>query len=142
MVRQLLELHGGTISAESEGLDRGSRFTIRLPLVDESKTAVSSLLESTPLELTVPPDTSFLIVDDSRDTILMLEQLLSISGATVTTANNGADALRIAAQNEFDMILSDISMPEMDGFEFLRRLRQIKGRENVPVVCNHWIRSY
>jgi two-component system CheB/CheR fusion protein len=51
------------------------------------------------------------------------------------TATNGADALRIAEENEFDVILSDISMPEMDGFEFLQRLRKIDGRGHVPVVA-------
>lgn len=65
----------------------------------------------------------------------MLEQLLRICGANVTTATNGADALRLARDNEFDVILSDISMPEMDGFEFLQRLRQIDGRQHVPVVA-------
>jgi two-component system CheB/CheR fusion protein len=65
----------------------------------------------------------------------MLDQLLKISGANVTSATNGADALRIVSEREFDVILSDISMPEMDGFEFLQRLRQIAGRENVPVIA-------
>jgi two-component system, chemotaxis family, CheB/CheR fusion protein len=79
--------------------------------------------------------TSFLIVDDSEDTIAMLEELLRLSGANVTTATNGADALRIARANEFDVILSDISMPEMDGFEFLQKLRQIDGRQHIPVIA-------
>ena len=65
----------------------------------------------------------------------MLDQLLKFSGANVTTATNGADALRIASEREFDVILSDISMPGMDGFEFLRRLRQISGRQHVPVIA-------
>ena len=74
-------------------------------------------------------------MDDSEDTIAMLQELLKVAGANVMTATNGADALRIAAENEFDVILSDISMPEMDGFEFLQRLRKIDGRQNVPVVA-------
>ena len=65
----------------------------------------------------------------------MLEQLLKLSGAKVATATNGADALRLASENEFDVILSDISMPGMDGFEFLQRLRKINGQEHVPVVA-------
>ena len=65
----------------------------------------------------------------------LLEQLLKLSGANVVSATNGADALRLASQNEFDIILSDISMPGMDGFEFLQRLRQINGRQHVPVVA-------
>jgi two-component system CheB/CheR fusion protein len=65
----------------------------------------------------------------------MLEQLLKTGGANVTTATNGADALRLASEREFDVILSDISMPGMDGFEFLQRLRKINGRQHVPVVA-------
>ena len=65
----------------------------------------------------------------------MLGQYLKISGANVTSATNGADALRLAGERSFDVILSDISMPEMDGFEFLQRLRQMDGRQHVPVVA-------
>ena len=65
----------------------------------------------------------------------MLQELLKTGGANVMTASNGAEALQIARENEFDVILSDISMPEMDGFEFLERLRKIDGRQQVPVVA-------
>ena len=90
---------------------------------------------SAAVKLNIPPRTSFLILDDSEDTIGMLEQLLTLSGANVATATNGEDALRLAHDHEFDVILSDISMPEMDGFEFLQRLRKIDGRQHVPVVA-------
>lgn len=112
----------------------GSRFTIRLPLTREAQRPSPSLGAS-PVELGVLAETNLLVVDDSEDTIAMLEQLLKTGGASVTTATNGADALRIASEREFDVILSDISMPEMDGFEFLQRLRQIDGRQHVPVVA-------
>lgn len=136
LVRQLVQLHGGTIEAESEGPNKGSRFTVRLPLMREKASlGTSTLTSSAAVNLNIPPQTNFLIVDDSEDTIAMLEQLLRICGANVTTATNGADALRLAHDNEFDVILSDISMPEMDGFEFLRRLRKIDGRQNVPVIA-------
>jgi two-component system CheB/CheR fusion protein len=79
--------------------------------------------------------TAFLVVDDSVDTVRMLEQLLANEGANVDTATSGTEALQMATEKEFDVILSDISMPEMDGFEFLTRLRQIPGRERVPVVA-------
>ena len=65
----------------------------------------------------------------------MMAELLRLAGAQVVTATNGVDALRIASENEFDVILSDISMPEMDGFEFLERLRKLDGRQDVPVVA-------
>ena len=134
LVHQLVQLHHGTVAAESEGTGKGSRFTVRLPLTREAQRSSPSLGIS-PVELSVLAETDFLVVDDSEDTIAMLEQLLKTGGASVTTAMNGADALRIATEREFDVILSDISMPEMDGFEFLQRLRQIDGRQDVPVVA-------
>jgi len=136
LVKQLVQLHGGTIDADSEGINKGSRFTIKFPLLRETTSlAASKLVSTAAVKLNVPPHTNFLIVDDSEDTIRMLEQLLNVSGANVTTATTGADALRIAAEHEFDVILSDISMPGMDGFEFLQRLRQLNGRQHVPVVA-------
>ena len=136
LVRQLVQLHGGTIEAESEGANKGSCFTVRLPLLRETASLGSSAsVVSASVKLNIPPRTSFLILDDSEDTIRMLEQLLTLSGANVATATNGEDALRLAHEHEFDIILSDISMPEMDGFEFLQRLRKIEGRQHVPVVA-------
>jgi two-component system CheB/CheR fusion protein len=135
LVRQLVQLHGGTISAESDGPNKGSQFTIRLPLLREPASLNSSSSAAPAVELEVFAQKSFLIVDDSEDTIAMLTELLRVAGANVTSATNGADALHIAEENEFDVILSDISLPEMDGFEFLQRLRKIDGRRDVPVVA-------
>lgn len=136
LVRQLVQLHGGTISAESDGANKGARFTVRLPLMRETAALTAPVIASAGSpELNVLAGTNFLILDDSEDTLRMLKELLKIGGAKVTTANNGAEALRIAQENEFDVILSDISMPEMDGFEFLQRLREIDGRQDVPVVA-------
>jgi len=133
LVRQLVQLHGGTISAESEGPNKGSRFTVRLPLLRETASLAVSATAA-PM-LNVFSDTSFLVLDDSEDSIAMMAELLRLAGAQVVTATNGVDALRIVSENEFDVILSDISMPEMDGFEFLQRLRKIDGRQDVPVVA-------
>jgi two-component system CheB/CheR fusion protein len=133
LVRQLVQLHGGTVAAESAGTDKGSRFTIRLPLTSEH--LLSAVSASTPLNLKSLAQKEYLIEDDTEDTIAMLDQLLKISGANVTSATNGADALRLASEREFDVVLSDISMPEMDGFEFLQRLRKIAGREQIPVIA-------
>ncbi|HSD45056.1 MAG TPA: ATP-binding protein, partial [Pyrinomonadaceae bacterium] len=134
LVQQLARLHGGSVSAHSDGTNKGARFAVRLPLTSEAQ---HQLLPgaSSPLKLGALAHRDFLIVDDSEDTIAMLDQLLKISGANVTSATNGADALRLASEREFDVILSDISMPGMDGFEFLHKLRQINGRQNVPVVA-------
>jgi len=136
LVHQLVQLHGGKISAESDGPNKGARFTVRLPLLREPVRLGSPVAtQAGTVELNVFAQTSFLIVDDSEDTITILEELLKVAGANVMTATNGADALRLAAENEFDVILSDISMPEMDGYEFLQRLRKIDGRQNVPVIA-------
>ncbi len=136
LVHQLVQLHGGKISAESDGPNKGARFTVRLPLLREPERMASQVAaQAGVVELNVFAQTNFLIVDDSEDTIAMLEELLKVVGANVMTATNGADALRLAAENEFDVILSDISMPEMDGYEFLQRLRKIDGRQDVPVVA-------
>lgn len=133
LVQRLVQLHGGTVAAESEGTNQGSRFTIRLPLTSEN--ILSSVSAAMPLKLRSLAQKEFLIVDDSEDTIAMLDQLLKISGANVTSATNGAEALRLASERDFDVVLSDISMPGMDGFEFLQRLRRISGREQIPVIA-------
>jgi signal transduction histidine kinase/ActR/RegA family two-component response regulator len=136
LVQQLVHLHDGMITAESSGTNKGSRFTVKLPLARETDNMTTSAIASAlPLQPNLLAQRAVLVVDDSEDTIAMLEQLIEISGANVTTATNGSDALQLVSQQEFDIILSDISMPEMDGFEFLQRLRQIPGREDVPVVA-------
>ncbi|HKY30024.1 MAG TPA: PAS domain S-box protein [Pyrinomonadaceae bacterium] len=131
VVKQLVDLHNGSITAHSEGLGKGSTFTVRLPLSDEIKPQLEPVSDIT----TVLDKFSILVVDDSEDTTEMLSQLLKVTGATVTSATSGQTALRIIAEKEFDVVLSDISMPEMDGFEFLRRLRQLPGRAEVPVLA-------
>jgi two-component system CheB/CheR fusion protein len=76
-----------------------------------------------------------LVVDDSADTTEMVQHLLEIGGATVTAVTSGFEALRVAGQNQFDVILSDISMPGMDGFEFLNQLRKVPGYQDLPAVA-------
>jgi two-component system CheB/CheR fusion protein len=76
-----------------------------------------------------------LVVEDSADTAEMLSHLLRMSGARVVTATGGLEALRLATENDFDVIVSDISMPGMDGYEFLRRLRSLSGRQDIPVLA-------
>jgi two-component system CheB/CheR fusion protein len=76
-----------------------------------------------------------LIVDDSADTIDMLRKLFEMDGAVVATASGAAEALEIAGEKDFDVVLSDISMPGMDGFEFVRRLRELTRHKDVPVLA-------
>jgi two-component system CheB/CheR fusion protein len=80
-------------------------------------------------------DIGVLVVDDSEDTVVMLQQLLELNGATVYTARSGSEALQVANQHQFDIVLSDVAMPEMDGFEFLRKLRELPAHHDVPVLA-------
>jgi two-component system CheB/CheR fusion protein len=75
-------------------------------------------------------------VDDSQDSLEILRTLLSDEGAVVETARNGAEGLRLGEDTEFDLIISDISMPVMDGYEFLSNLRKSRPRyANIPAIA-------
>ena len=132
LVQQLVRLHKGSVTAHSEGVGKGARFVVRLTEKCEPKTkiAVSSNLTMGALnQMTV------LAVDDDEDTTALIRYLLEMSGAKVITANSGEEALGLATGLDFDVVLSDISMPTMDGFEFVRRLRSLPGKEDVRVVA-------
>ncbi len=132
LVQQLAELHGGSVKAESEGVGQGARFTVRIPLYQQG-------LSSMPAEKTgVTGALSrkfILVVDDSPETTEMLGKLLELEGAFVEAARSGAEALEIAGRKNFDLVISDISMPEMDGYQLLRRLRKLPDMMDVPAVA-------
>src|SRR5215216_1158655 len=130
VVQQLVELHRGTVSASSDGLGKGATFTIRLPRSVDMKRPLTPVLDLETLQ-----GMEVLVVDDSEDTTEMVRHLLEIGGASVYSATSGPEALRLACEREFDVVLSDISMPEMDGFEFLSRLRKLPGKEDLPAVA-------
>ena len=132
LVRQLAELHQGTVTAASEGVGKGAEFKIRIPLSRETTQAGIPALQAMNGGLN---NVRILVVDDSEDAIEMLRCLLEIDGATVSTATSGAEALQIAADQAFDVVVSDISMPGMDGFEFLRRLHSIPMHKDLPAVA-------
>jgi two-component system CheB/CheR fusion protein len=132
LVRQLVELHGGVVSAQSAGQGQGACFTVRLPRSAERHTSIAPVLD---LANDALSRLGVLVLDDSEDTTEMLRHLLEQGGARVTTATNGVEALRIASESDFDVVLSDISMPGMDGFEFVRRLRELPGKKDLPVLA-------
>jgi PAS domain S-box-containing protein len=131
LVRQLIDLHGGTIAVDSV-VGQGAKFTIQFPVSTETE---KSLRVSGPLQAGVLSQMRILVVDDSADTVDMLRQLFEMDGAFVDTARSGVEALEIAWAKDFDVVLSDISMPGMDGFEFVGRLRQIPTQRDVPVIA-------
>jgi two-component system CheB/CheR fusion protein len=132
VVQQLVELHGGSVTAFSAGTGKGATFTIRLPRSGDTRRPLSPVLH---LGNGTLSGLEVLVVDDSEDTTEMVQHLLEIGGASVCAVTSGSEALRIAREREFDVVLSDISMPEMDGFQFLSELRKLPGKEDLPAVA-------
>lgn len=134
LVRQLAELHGGRVKAESEGVGQGSRFTVWLPL--QRSTAAEPLPGPSSSRGASLAHVRVLVVDDSQDTTRMLSRLLAVEGASVVTAADGFEALRLAEEEGgFDVILSDISMPGMSGYELLHELRARPRTAGVPAIA-------
>lgn len=131
LVKQLAELHGGRVEAASEGTGRGACFSVWLPIlanVTEGKTGHTG-------NTGILKRKFILVVDDSKETTEMLSKLLQMEGAFVWTARSGMEALSVAKDKSFDLIISDISMPEMDGYQLLRRLRKLPSLEEVPALA-------
>jgi PAS domain S-box-containing protein len=132
LVQQLAELHGGGVKVESEGIGRGARFTVNFPLY---KPGLTSLAAERTGATGALKRKFILVVDDSSETTEMLGKLLELEGAFVETARSGAEALEIAGRKNFDLVISDISMPEMDGYQLLRNLRKLPEMAHVPAVA-------
>ena len=132
LVKQLAELHGGRVSAESEGAGAGARFSVWLPLY---KPGISGLAPESTGATGALNKKFILVVDDSTETTEMLGKLLQLEGAFVESARSGAEALEIAQRKTFDLVVSDISMPEMDGYQLLKKLRELPSMVNVPAVA-------
>src|SRR5688572_331557 len=132
LVKQLAELHGGIVRAESEGVGRGAKFSVWLPLRE-----VETPIRTNTMNLATGAlaGTCILVVDDSSETTDMLSKLLEMDGAEVHTARGGVEALALAGRSEFDLVISDISMPEMDGYQLLQELRQMPQMANVPALA-------
>jgi CheY-like chemotaxis protein/two-component sensor histidine kinase len=122
LARRLVEMHGGTISASSDGTGRGSEFVVRLPLV--AVTAVPDVVAAVPTPIPVANLHRILIADDNRDALESLETLLTLEGHTVFTALDGEQALAIAADRRPEIALLDIGMAKMDGYAVARAIRK------------------
>ncbi len=121
--RLITEMHGGSISADSDGLGHGSRFTVRLPLASRG-TAAEPPASGDPGVTAVDAPRRILVVDDNADAAASLAMLLGLSSHEVWTASNGDSALRMAREMMPDVVLLDVGLPDIDGYEVARRLRQ------------------
>jgi CheY-like chemotaxis protein len=135
--KQLVELHGGSIRARSEGAGKGATFTVTLPLAAvASKKEVET--DATAARASGPPASlderitlkgvRVMMVDDEADARNLVQRLLEDYGARVVTAASAAEALEHLKTSRFDVLVSDIGMPGEDGYAFLRRVRAL-GRE-------------
>ena len=133
LVRQLVDLHGGAVSAHSEGIGKGSTFVVRLALDDAP--AAAPLEEVAAQGTTAAPALRILVTDDNVDAAVTLSMLLEMEGHAVTVAHDGQQALRLAAQGLPDVVFLDIGLPDMSGHDVARGLRQIAGLERCTIVA-------
>jgi len=122
LVKRVVEMHGGTVAADSAGQNMGSTFVIRLPTLVDSSQRPQSKAED-PARMS-PPSLRILVVDDNRDAADSLAMLLRTSGNDIRTAYDGAEAVQVANDFEPEVVLLDIGLPNMDGHEVAQRIRQ------------------
>lgn len=132
LVRNLVNLHGGTVEVHSKGLGQGSEFVISLPLVQSDVVETPQEDEST---LAVPDHMHVLVVDDNEDAANSLGVLLELLGADVRVATGGMDGLNLVDEFRPDLVLLDIGMPEMDGYEVARRIRAKDSASPIRLVA-------
>jgi CheY-like chemotaxis protein len=137
LVKTLAQMHGGSVEAESDGVGRGSTFTVRLPVSVEI-----SALEAQPasaMEASRVRPRRILVVDDNRDSAESLAMLLSLAGHEVRTANDGLAALDAARAFKPRVVLLDLGMPRLNGYDAARAIRaEPWGSDLVLIALTGW----
>ena len=131
LVQKLVELHGGTVEAHSAGLGQGSEFIVRLPALSPARESIA------PIETAKQPaqTSRVLVVDDNVDAADMLVMMLQMFGHEVRAAYSGQTALETAVEYQPDFVLLDIGLPDMNGYEVARRLRQQPQTKDVRLIA-------
>ena len=137
ITRAMVEEHGGEVTAESAGLEQGSRFTVRLPGATPLPASPADELIGFTADPVAIESLGFrvIVVEDSLDTLDMIQLWLTSFGCEVQVAARSSDALKLAVDQPPDLIISDIGLPEVDGYELIRKLRQTPGLERIPAVA-------
>jgi signal transduction histidine kinase/ActR/RegA family two-component response regulator len=144
IARQLVELQGGAITVASGGAGRGATFTVHLPIhrgaaVPEPPAPLPAIAvdEGAQVSNGSLAGLSVLVVDDELDSLELVQQVLAETGARLVTATSAGDALRMIERHRPDLLISDIGMPLMDGFELIRRIRAMddRGLAAVPAIA-------
>jgi CheY-like chemotaxis protein len=133
LVRTIVDLHGGAVGVESEGPQQGTTFTVTLPLALGTFDAGAP----EPVVAQFLPDAGrkILVVDDNEDAAVGLATLLRLDGFEVLVAHDGAEALAIAQHEHPALVLLDLGLPGMDGYEVARRLRAIEGLQAARLIA-------
>ena len=132
LVQRLVAIHGGTVEASSAGLGHGAQFVLRLPnVVDTPQSAQAPDAQPAPLEPTV----RFLVVDDNPDVAYVLTTLLRMHGNAAQAVHSGEEALTVMGEFCPDVVLLDIGLPMMDGYEVCRQIRKLPGGDQVTIIA-------
>ncbi|WP_138506502.1 ATP-binding protein [Nostoc sp. PA-18-2419] len=138
IVRHLVELHGGTIWAESLGEGQGASFTLRLPIIKKDL-AVKQDINTTDLDacpaIEILTGIQILVVDDDVDTREFHTFVLEQAGANVTSVSSALEALEALAQSKPDILVSDIGMPQTDGYMLMRQVRALQAEQGTQIVA-------
>jgi signal transduction histidine kinase/CheY-like chemotaxis protein len=135
LVRHLVALHGGTVTAASAGTGQGSTFTVRLPLAAALVAALPDHSETAAPSLGARPSLRVLVADDNVDAADTLADLLGAKGCQVRVAYDGEQAVRLGAEFHPELVFLDIGMPRMDGYAAARALRALPGLQAVRLVA-------
>jgi two-component system CheB/CheR fusion protein len=128
--KAVVDLHGGTISAKSDGPGQGAAFTIELSTISPFATAYSTAVESTPL---VSKTYRLLVVEDHEPTLAVLTNLLARQGHTVLSAKSVQEAVDLASKHAFDVVISDLGLPDGNGIDLMVRLSNDHGLRGIAL---------
>jgi len=134
LVKRLVELHGGTVTAYSEGLGHGSDFTVRLP-IEIQQPRIDSLVQKPVAVTSKPASRRILIVDDNRDSATTLALLMKVGGNDTKTAFDGMEAIATAETFQPDVILLDIGLPKLNGHDTCRAIRQKPWGKDILIIA-------
>jgi len=135
LARRLVEMHGGSIEARSGGIGKGATFTVRLPIPDLSHPEKPNIQSPADVSEASPLKRRILVADDNRDVVESFQIMLRILGHEVQTALDGEEALEKAEQFRPDVIVLDVGMPILDGYETASRIRQLPWSRDVVLIA-------